>query len=418
MDDYFVESVRVKKKHDFDVIVAGGGIAGCAAAISAARSGVKVLLIEKLISLGGLATNGLVVLYFPSLCTSAGQKVTGGLAEELLHTSIEYGFNTLNSAWSYGKKQIESGAQYTTMFSAPSFIVALDEAMESAGVEVLFDSVCVGLSMNNGICQGVIVENKEGRVYYGCKQLVDTTGDLDLIHRAGAECRENMKNWLSFWAQTITMDKIKKATETGDVRNAVHYAELGVGMYGKNYDRSQERIAREYTIESGEEVSSFIKDGRKFLHNKLKMMDPNNEIVMAIPSQADFRMTRQLVGNYTLTDLDINRHFDDSIGCLRGTLYVDSTMTGREVSEDEYILEVPYRTLITRSLGNILTAGRSISSTGNVSDLTRLIGSSALTGQAAGTAAALCAKRACNVNTLNISDLQNALSQADVMIHH
>lgn len=75
---------------DYDVVIAGGGIAGIAAAISAARCNKHVLLIERMYVLGGLATAGLVTIYLP-LCDGKGHQVSFGLAEELLKLSISKG---------------------------------------------------------------------------------------------------------------------------------------------------------------------------------------------------------------------------------------------------------------------------------------------------------------------------------------
>mgnify|MGYP004481321329 FL=1 len=75
---------------EYDVAVCGGGVAGIAAALSAARGGAKTLLIEKQFALGGLATLGLVTIYLP-LCDGNGRQVSFGLAEELMLLSIEKG---------------------------------------------------------------------------------------------------------------------------------------------------------------------------------------------------------------------------------------------------------------------------------------------------------------------------------------
>ena len=75
---------------DYDIIVAGGGVAGVAAAVSAKRMGKNVLLIEKTIGLGGLATTGLIDLFVP-MCNGRGIQIIKGMAEELLRLTIKYG---------------------------------------------------------------------------------------------------------------------------------------------------------------------------------------------------------------------------------------------------------------------------------------------------------------------------------------
>lgn len=100
--EVITEKIELKVKGIYDVIVAGGGVSGCAAAIAAARRGKKVLLVEKTISLGGLATNGLIVFYNPSLCDRKGRKIMGGLAEEFLQAAIRYGCGSLPEEWKAG----------------------------------------------------------------------------------------------------------------------------------------------------------------------------------------------------------------------------------------------------------------------------------------------------------------------------
>ena len=95
----------------YDVIVAGGGVAGVAAALAAARNGAKVLLVEKNCALGGLATVGLVNLFVP-MCNGRGMPIMRGMAEEFLRASVEYGYHTLNSAWENGASPQRTTLRY------------------------------------------------------------------------------------------------------------------------------------------------------------------------------------------------------------------------------------------------------------------------------------------------------------------
>ena len=95
MDDNhtLLEHSRIPIQQHFNVVVAGGGVAGVAAAMAAARMGKSVLLLEKMILLGGLATAGFVVIYLP-LCDGRGRKLIG-ISEEMLLASIEHSYDTL-----------------------------------------------------------------------------------------------------------------------------------------------------------------------------------------------------------------------------------------------------------------------------------------------------------------------------------
>ena len=89
---------KIIEKPAYDVIVVGGGIAGVAAAVAAARNGAKTLLMEKQIHLGGLATTGLISWYEP-LCDGNGRQVIGGISEELIRLSVCYGLEDLPAQW-------------------------------------------------------------------------------------------------------------------------------------------------------------------------------------------------------------------------------------------------------------------------------------------------------------------------------
>lgn len=124
--DKLIEKLETSVENGAEVIVVGGGIAGVAAAVAAARSGADVLLLEKGSLLGGLATNGLISWYEP-LCDGHGEQLMTGLAEELLRLSIRYGDDTLPRIWKdearpvdrsliSPEKQHPIGGRYATFF--------------------------------------------------------------------------------------------------------------------------------------------------------------------------------------------------------------------------------------------------------------------------------------------------------------
>ena len=118
-------------RDSYDVIVAGGGVAGVAAAVSARRMGKRTLLIEKSISLGGLATIGLINLFVP-MCNGRGTQIIKGMAEELLRLSVKYGYDTLPEQWkddSSGKKN--GGERYHKRISRSIFSLAITELIEN-----------------------------------------------------------------------------------------------------------------------------------------------------------------------------------------------------------------------------------------------------------------------------------------------
>ena len=168
----------------YDVIVAGGGISGVAAALSAARLGKSTLLLEKNTALGGLATIGLINFWVP-LCNGRGKQIIKGMAEELLRLSIRYGFDSLSDEWKNGEPDHPTTNRYVTRYSIGMFALALVDLLHSSGVKILYDSVVSQPVMEDGHCKGLIVDGKSGRQFYEAGMVVDATGDADVLLRAG-----------------------------------------------------------------------------------------------------------------------------------------------------------------------------------------------------------------------------------------
>ena len=140
----------------YDVIVVGGGIAGIAASVSAARDGAKVLLLEKQVNLGGLATSGLISWYEP-LCDSKGNQVVLGIAEELIKLSVRDCFDSLPKRWGGTDKSAPRRERYSTRYSPTVFALALDEYVTSSGVKILFDTYATYPVMEQNICKSYIL---------------------------------------------------------------------------------------------------------------------------------------------------------------------------------------------------------------------------------------------------------------------
>ena len=385
---------------EFDVIVIGGGISGVAAAIASGRSGSRTLLIEKSVMLGGLATLGHVVIYLP-LCDGKGRKIIGGISEELLHLSLKYGYGSLSESWLNGKAGSENGDRYQTVFNAPSFTLALDEVIENAKVEILFDTVFSVPVIDQGYCKAVIVENKSGRQGYTGKMIIDATGDSDVMFRAGAQCVE-ADNWLAYWGYYSDLESMKEAVASANIMKAIKLLAYGGDRGGKGVPDG----LKKFSGTNAKNVTEFVLQGRKLARELIAHKDKNEYSLLALPGMPQFRTTRRIKGCYELTGQDVFMHFDDSIGC-----------TG-DWRKEGPVYEIPFKSLISKEIKNIITCGRTIASGGDAWEVTRVIPAAALTGQAAGTAAALAAKSNSSIQEIQVGELQSLLSASGVLIHH
>ena len=376
----------------YDVIVIGGGVAGCSAALASRRNGKSVLLLEKLTVLGGLATTGHIAIYLP-LDDGYGRQVIGGISEELLRLSSKYAF--------FGDDYTDwktDNRRYECKFNGPAFSLALEERLLDEGVEIMYDSLFAGSEILDGHVKAVFVENKSGRSTVGCRMVVDASGDADLFFRANEGCVAG-KNNLAIWNYcTSTVPDAFYQKRGGRDAFGIKLCSIGkidTSLKSQNYDEP-------YYGDSGEGVNRFIIDGHARL---LENMKANCDIVpVSLPGIAQIRTSRRIEGAYVLADKDANAHFVDNIG---------GTGDWRKAGP---VYEIPYRTLYTKGLKNVLASGRCISTSGEAWEIIRCIPQAALTGQVAGQAVCLALDSEVSVQDVDVEMLRRSLSSNGVIL--
>ena len=383
----------------YQVIVCGGGVAGVAAAAAAARQGASVLLIEKSIHLGGLATIGLISWYEP-LCDGRGRKLMHGMACELLRLSIDGGESTLPPEWRDDPERVRGDARYATFFSPTRFGMLLDRWVQEAGVRLLFDTVAVRPVMEGKTCAGVAVENKTGRGCYTCDCLVDATGDAELAHKAGVPCADG-QNYMTYIGYLVSRETCRRAADSGAMLEARKWTSVGSDLWGRGHPEG-------YPLTAGttaEEITRFVLDGRKLWLERLNAESPAADAA-SLPSMPQLRTVRRIEGDRLLTEADEGKFCETSVA-----------VAGDFANRGKWY-EIPFGTLYASPYRNILTAGRCISSAGWAWEVTRVIPAAVATGQAAGTAAALCAERGCDAGALPCEALRAALTDQGVRLHY
>lgn len=393
---------RARHIADYDIIVAGGGVAGVAAAVSAKRQGIeKVLIIEKTIGLGGLATTGVVNL-FVAMCNGRGTQIIKGMAQELLHEAIKYGYDTLPDEWRNGEPEKGEKKRLESRFSPQIFTLVLTEFVKKSGVDILFDTIITEPVMEGSICKGVIVENKTGCEFYGAKAVIDTSGDADVLYRAGVPTI-NGKNYHTYSTIGVNLESCRKAADTNDIANLFTRKYRGglADLHGNNQPA-------DIPLRSGttvREITDYIIENHIECLEKIKADDRKSREIVTLPTMPQFRETRRIDGDITLHETDAYKHFDDSIAVIN------------DFERRDYLYEISFRALVRKGFPNLITAGRSISSDGYAWSLTRVIPPAILTGQAAGNAVAAALKENKAITDIDIKQLQKTLERQDVMIH-
>lgn len=394
----YTKQLTVKKS--YDVIVCGGGVAGVAAAVSAANNGLSTLLLEKSNILGGLGTLGLINLFVP-MCNGRGKQIIFGLAEKWLRLSAELGWDTIPDVWKNGEPTEPTTTRYTQRYSPTIFAYQLTEEVTGSGADVLFDCMAIDPVMEGNICRGVITESKSGTEMYACRMLIDTTGDCDVLRRGRIPTVAG-ENFFTFSAKMVTLANCKKALESGNIKDIyMNISGGGINLFGDNQPDDVPRWSG-LTVD---EVTDYIIRNQKIVLNRLRGTDRLTREIVTPPGMPQFRTTAHIKADYSLKVADAYRHFDDSVCAIN------------DFEHRDHLFEVPLRTLCRRDYPNILTAGRSADGTGYGWDLLRVIPPAILTGQAAGEAASLAIKTGTSAAEVDITALQAKLESENVMVH-
>lgn len=392
------EQLETKVTGSCDVLVCGGGFGGISAALAAARQGKRVILLEKEYILGGLGTAGLITIYLP-LCDGCGKQVSYGIAEELLRLSISMGCedkypdNWLDS--NDVSKRTVKDKRFIVQYNPNLFAILVEQLLTKCGVTILYGTYAVGVSKKEDKIDAVIVENKSGRQAIAVKSVVDATGDCDIALFAGAPT-ETFKqgNKLAAWYYSLGQNGYKLnivgVSDTPDE--------------GNNENGEEELLfSKRFTGLDGSELSEMVQHShRSTLENILQRRESDTSLIPTmIATVPQVRMTRRIAGEYTLSDTEMHKFFADSIGMVsdwrkRGPVY-----------------EVPFSTLYSKHVKNLITAGRCTSVTDDMWDIMRVIPCCAVTGQAAGTAAAMCD----DFTALDTASLQKVLQENGVVLH-
>ncbi|MBR5586715.1 MAG: FAD-dependent oxidoreductase [Clostridia bacterium] len=391
---FISETNNIKVADSYDVIVCGGGFGGMAAALAAARQGKKTLLMEKEYMLGGLGTAGLVTIYLP-LCDGMGHQVCYGITEELFRLSVSMGWEErYPENWLDGiGTRTEKDKRFLVRYNAQLFAMLAEKLLLTEGVEILYGTYAVSVKKDGDKISHIIAENKSGRQAFAVKSVVDATGDCDIALFADAPT-ETFKqgNVLAAWYYFL-----------GKEGYDLH--ELGFCDV-PDEDKTEDvpmLINRRFSGLDGKEISEQVCLSHQSTMNDLIKRRKEDPTIMpvTIATIPQLRMTRRIAGEYELCSQDIHTYCEDSIGMVpswreRGPIY-----------------EVPFRTLYNHEVKNLICAGRCVSATEKMWDIMRVIPSCAVTGEAAGIAAAMTDDFA----SLDVKELQKKLVEAGVKLH-
>ncbi len=379
----------------YEVVVVGAGIAGVAAALAAARRGRQVALVEKQALIGGLATSGLIYVYLP-LCDGNGQQVIFGIAEELLQKSRQYGPFDYPSCWGGNlKKSCHNHQRYQVEFAPAGLVLTLDALLAKAGVDLWLDTRCCAVQQQQERITAIEVENNSGRGLLQASCFVDASGDALLVRRAGGEVYTDYNN-LSMWVMELSPHP-----ERYLIKDSLHIQPF---IFSKNHYAPGEALKGRQTTEMTRLTWAHLRDFYDQSYQEGRGTRANHFPVQ-LPGMPQFYKLAAASCRSMLRSADDGKFFVDSVG-----------MTG-DWRQPGPVWETPLSSLLPEKITGVFCAGRCMGAIEDAWDVYRVIPAAAMTGEAAGLAAALCVEKKYSTHDLPAALIQAELRRAKIKIH-
>jgi hypothetical protein len=425
----------------YDLVVAGGGPAGTAAAVCAARLGAKVLLIEATGCLGGMGTSGLVTAFDPM--GDGKLMLVGGFMREVVETMYSREFLRPGIDPNTWRKNYHQW----TPFQVEGYKLVLDEFVHKAGVEVRFFTRVIDADANpqKRSVAGVVLQNIQGYRFIKARAYIDATGDAVLADLCGAPCREAGRDTEAPMAATLcSLHAGIDWSRMGNQAEALKKA-LADGHFTQP-DRHLPGLSRV------NQTVGYLNGGHLFRMNALKCKDLSdgamlgrrivqeyvafyrkyvrgceNLQLVTTGSLIGVRESRRIVGEYELKmeDYLARRQFPDQIAVFNKAVDIHAYDCTEEAYQ-QYLKEysktgrlgpgecfgIPYGILVPKGWKNLWVAGRCNSSDVKVHGSIRVQPAASMMGQAAGTAAVQSIRSGQPANELDTEQLVQTLRQA------
>ena len=416
----------------YDVIVIGGGFSGAAAAISAAREGASVLLVERANCLGGAAAGCLVFPYMDYHTKIDGKSVPlcRGIFSEINRRLAEY--NAIDSAI--------DGCRFHDEYLK----LVLADMAEEAGVSLLFHSLLTDCTQKDGRVESIEVAGKSGKMTLRAKTFIDASGDGDLCHLAGFPMRLGREPdslcqpmTLCFRLSGIDVDAFygelpkmqalyKEFRAEGKIKNPreniLVFHPFGDGILHFNTTRIVKRNPTDVFDLTAAELEARRQVLELFRFLKENFASCKNAHLLTTATEIGVRESRMACGEYVLTAEDLNacKKFPDAIAYGNYDIDIhnpEGSGTSHYYFRDGEYYTVPYRSLIPKDSKNLLVTGRCISATHEAQASVRIMPIVTCLGEAAGVAAALAVKEDRVLSDVPAQSIREILYERGALTH-
>lgn len=394
-----------------DILVIGGGPAGIAAALSGARCGKKVALLEHSGQLGGMGTLGNVSIFM-------GIGNVTGIYRELISEVLP------------DQLPERHDVSISPQFSPFVLRHYLNQKLDREGVKVYYHTSFISSNMEGDRLTGVIANTREGLKAFQCGIVIDCTGDARVAVDAGVPVRSGREE--DGLTQPMTMmfmmQNTGKPVKPYLPEDAYYYENVedlpqGRNLYWEQNDEGTLLVNMTRVKGNGaniEDVNEAEKESLRQVFSVAHYLQRNgfeNYVISHIPGQVGVRETNQIEGMYTLTEDDLlnGRRFGDVVA--QTNYEIDIHNPSGEKSTDERQLDgydIPYRCMLPVNVKGLIVAGRSISATHVAMSSMRVQATCYALGQAAGIAAAVALEDDVDVAKVSIPKLHQRLAEQGV----
>lgn len=456
-----MESFEIRRCDEYDFVVCGGGPAGFAAAVSAARKGLKTAIVEAQGCLGGVSTSGCISYFLAGrkLNEETGEhvRVIGGIFDEITDrliseekaiepNTIDLGFNPVG--W---YPRMASGI----VFDDVSMKILMDSMCDELGIRVYFFSMLAAAQTDGRRITSVVIHNKDGFVRLKAACFADCTGDADLAAVSGcsfAKGREpdNLTTPASLEMLVEHVDgdalvRYQNAHQSPKLVEIIEHLkeqgiwkfpyEIFVCMQMTQKDVFLINTIRQIRVDGTNEasVSRALMQGRREnveLFNIMKRYFPGFEHarIRRISDWLGIRESRRIIGRSTVTIQDAlnGLHRPDRVAATTYNFDLPDPLRPSydpmmgdakrpNAKRKHIVIQIPYGSLLPRELDNLIVAGRCISADREPLGAIRVMGPSMQMGQAAGTAASFAVQRGGDFGDIDVAALQNTLWKDGVL---
>ncbi len=436
-------TLNVQKEYGCDVLVCGGGVSGFASAVSAARNGADTILIESGGFLGGTGTKGLVAPFMTCYDAKGEERIIKGLYEELENRLVEKG-------GAVHPKDCPGGDSYSGYrtpghigvmpFNHEDLKSVMEEMCLEAGVKLLYHTILIGCETEGKNITNVYAADGNDIIVINAKMFIDTTGTAALAHKAGAETMRGNDNGILQTASTFFvisgvdkkalddymenhtnmrsrffMDIIEQGQNDGSFpcgTPKLRIFENPNGSWTVNMAQEDEQLNElDGECVTAAEIAQRIQIPKIIEFLRKNIVGLENIKLVTTASDIGIRESRRIVGKtlFCIDDMQNSRKFDDRIAVCANSIDIHQKMGVNYTAHNRENYYIPLSCLISNTIDNLLTAGKSLSADRYAFAAVRVMPPCIAMGQAAGVTAALAAKANVSASEVPYGDVQKIL---------